>query len=452
MSYAGVFKSVGTAQHVLAAFGQAQPQADAAPQAPQKPIANRKHLNVTVGPLRMHIPVSGKRPVAPAAPANGSTAASVPTSLMHPVQQPLGQPAETQQVQPTPGGSGAVTPPRSDMGIASGGVHRQASPGAAVKANTPIITKDVDELPATSNQANGVVIVNTKKGVGGQPAAVDLENGELKQNPQYVRAGDNPATGTNANPQTRSDAIKANTPILEGSDVHVRKSSGTPPIEYMKANTPIITKDVGDDETRIQNPVLDGHSIKANQPILTKNVDEQPAASGAGAASRSMTAPRSGPVKPQPPDNPITAINITLPANPDAAKKVNPASGGPPAIEQTLNQNGKVSRPESRTVTTDKLQGPEGAGVQSQPEPLTAPLPTQPKGITASANSSSASGTKNAVIPNHPSPSPPKSASYQPPQIIFPADGTEMKTAVNRNRSVPQPHTSPKPMSKPKSK
>lgn len=423
---------------------------------------------------------------------------------------------------PAPGGPGTGAPAQIDIGIASGGVHRQVTPGAAMKANTPIITKDVDNLhqadaagmrprenggvvgygtqqksapnegilvinpndvdsidqtksPNSGRErpavANGVVIITTKKGVGGKPAAVDLEGGQLKQNPGYVRVGENPATGTNGSPQTRSDAIKGNAPILEGSDLHLRKSSGTPPIESMKANTPIITKDVGNDETRIQNPVLDGHSIKANQPILTKDVDEQPAASGSGSATRSLAAPGSGPVKPQPADNPITAINITLPANPDAAEKVNnPASGGtgakpvspgisdrwgntvvtdgtmtlkkvplqpgqerdiinkglpitnknivrtePNVVKDAtvrgpvnqlnapapLNQNGKAgsqlqtpgtpvaSHPESRTVTTDKLQGPEGAGMHASPTPqaTAAPLESTPQAKPAKKKS-----------------------------------------------------------------
>jgi hypothetical protein len=162
--------------------------------------------------------------------------------------------------------------------------------------------------------------------------------------------------------------------------------------------------------------------------------------------TRSVAAPGSGSGKPQPADNPITAISITLPANPDANVKVNgttvssgtassingnkvveihekqspedsattqpPQPGGsssgtqiketgfsyPAGVSElkpvpgtgqaeTPNQNGKagsqpqtsgtpvVSSPESRTVTTDMLQGPQGAGVQASPTPLATAAP-----------------------------------------------------------------------------
>jgi hypothetical protein len=149
LSLAESFHGGGFALHMLPAFGQAATPTDGAPaaplpQSPEKPIANRKHLNLSVGPMKMHIPVSGKRPVTPAAPANANTGEAPPV-LVHVVQQPLGRPPDIEQVQTTPGGSESANPARIDAGIASGGVHRQATPGAAMKANTPIITKDVAE-------------------------------------------------------------------------------------------------------------------------------------------------------------------------------------------------------------------------------------------------------------------------------------------------------------------
>jgi len=201
LSLAESFHGIGFALHMLPAFGQAATPADAAPeaqpQAPVKPIANRKHLNLSVGPVKMHVPVSGKRPVTPVAPANGN-AGEAPPGFVHAVQQPLGQPAFVGQVQTAPGGSGPATPARIDAGIASGGVQRQAPPGAAIKANTPIITKDV-----------------------------------------------------------------------------------------------------GDEETRIQNPVLDGHFMKANQPIITKDVSDRGRINPTVKEGRSAAAPGSGTGNPQ---------------------------------------------------------------------------------------------------------------------------------------------------------
>jgi hypothetical protein len=342
-----------------------------------------------------------------------------------------GSPALAQK--PMPGGSGTGAPAQIDLGIASGGVHRQVTPGAAMKANTPIITKDVDNLQQADaagmrprenggvvgygtqkRSANGVIIVTTKKGVGGKPAAVDLEGGQLKQNPGYVRVGENPATGTNVNPQTRSDAIKGNAPILEGSDLHVRKSSGTPPIEYMKANTPIITKDV----------------------------DEQPAASGSGSATRSLAAPGSGSGKPLPADNPITAINITLPANPDANVKVNGTTGGGTgkaqgymagvenahiqADKQAPNQNGKAARQTGSQPNTNtrSLAAPGSGSGKPQPadNPITAiniTLPANPDANVKVNGATVSSGTASSMnrskdVEIHEKQSPEDSATTQP--------------------------------------
>ena len=411
LSCAGVLKGVGVSRHVLPALGQAAAPAEApaAPQAPQKAPANRKHLNVRVGPLRMHIPVSGKRPLPTATGSNGQPEAekTTPSTIKGNDQQAYQPP---QAIDPANGlrrGEDIQKPimfrwtpviPRPQGQVTyrvSVWQLMQGQTGVeAMKANQPILTKDVDNitelevrnLPAAGcgppnacgyvwnvqaldrnrrpiGGENGVIAASAFRyeaqgensgprqpvaqgifdrwgnlyvdsrseqkataGAAGQPGQVDLEAGQLKQNPKYVRVGENPATGTNGNPQERSDAIKANTPIVERSGVTIRGSSGTPPIESMKANQPILTKDVGEDETRIQNPVLDGHSIKVNTPILTKDVGEQGRINPAIEEGRSVTAPGTG--KPQPADNPITAINITLPANPDAAKKVNGSANG----------------------------------------------------------------------------------------------------------------------------
>jgi len=95
-AHAEVFKGVGSALHMLPVLGQTQTDATAQPQAPEKAPANRKHLNVSVGPVRMHLPISGKRPLPVTAPANGNTATGTP-DLVHPVQQPLGNPSQQQE-------------------------------------------------------------------------------------------------------------------------------------------------------------------------------------------------------------------------------------------------------------------------------------------------------------------------------------------------------------------
>ena len=91
-----VLKGAGYAAHLLPALGQAVTPADQTPapqsQAPEKPIANRKHLNVSVGPLKMHLPVSGKRALPNGNPNPKSTAPQQPAASWLP---PVPVPPET---------------------------------------------------------------------------------------------------------------------------------------------------------------------------------------------------------------------------------------------------------------------------------------------------------------------------------------------------------------------
>jgi hypothetical protein len=195
--------------------------------------------------------------------------------------------------------------------------------------------------------------------------------------------------------------------------------------------------------------------MKANTPIITKDVDEQPAASGGDAATRSLAAPGSGPVKPQPADNPITAISITLPANPDAAKKVNGTTGGGTgkaqgymagvenahiqADKQAPNQNGKATRQTGSQLDTNtrSVAAPGSGSGKPQPadNPITAisiTLPANPdanvkvNGTTVSSGTAS-SINGNKVVEIHEKQSPEDSATTQPPQPGGSSSGTEIK-------------------------
>jgi hypothetical protein len=220
------------------------------------------------------------------------------------------------------------------------GASGTETPGNAKMAITPINPDDVNRSPARTGSggatasedvvvvgygtqrrsANGVIIITTKNAGNGAPAKASTTNPNpnLHQNPGYLPAVGNPAP---------ADAFRGNKPVLDENELHIRKSSGTPPVEYLTVNP------------------ATGAKAQGQQGRIDPAIGE----------SRSVTAPESGSVKPQPADNPITAINITLPANPDAVKKdANTANWGtgtskPSVIEQTPNQKGKA--PETFTVT-----------------------------------------------------------------------------------------------------
>jgi len=179
-------------------------------------------------------------------------------------------------------------------------------------------------------------------------------------------------------------------------------------------------------------------AMKANQPIITKDVDEQGRINPAIEEGRSMTAPGLGTGKPQPADNPITAINITLPANPDDSKKVNGTTGGGTgkaqgymagvinghiqADKRAPNQNGKATRQAGSQLNTNarSVAAPGSGTGKPQPadNPITAiniTLPANPdanvkvNGTTVSSGTAS-SMSKNKVVEIHEKQSPEESA------------------------------------------
>jgi hypothetical protein len=186
----------GAALHLQSALWQAATPADPAPaaqpQAPEKAIANRKHLNVSVGPLKMHLPVSGKRAVTPAATTTPTTSGTEPqpqglrikgtNTGAAPRTEIQAKPAAPGQAGKASAGQGRIDPdvtvvnngaPGSPSNIEAAHIEQpitfrwtpvlpnpqdpvtyrvtvwqlmQGQTGTqAIKANQPIITKDVDE-------------------------------------------------------------------------------------------------------------------------------------------------------------------------------------------------------------------------------------------------------------------------------------------------------------------
>ena len=351
---AEVLKCAGFAPHMLLALGQAAPQAGAAePETPQKPIANRKHLNVSVGPVKMHIPVSGKRPLPAATPASGNTAADAPV-LVHQVQQPLGQPASISEPpvtqsggnwehaapnggarpnnptssekpapagiydrwgdgpgpigpdlakKPTPGASGTGTQEQIDTGVASGGVHKQVTPGAGQKGEEMGVRINVNEH-VIEKPANTTAAAPSPNG---QKSASDL-SGTWNVSEGYTKT----STGI-----LQKDAVEdPKLIVVDGVPLEEKAtSSGT-----QKAST---------------NGVI----------VITTKKGRQGQTNPAPKGSRSVAAPGSGSGKPQPAENPISAINISIEHPPDWTA----AQPKPPA------------KPDSFTITPYKGLDPEAA-------------------------------------------------------------------------------------------
>ena len=325
LSNAGVLPGMGFALHVLPVLGQAATAADAAPaaqqQAPEKAPANRKHLNVSVGPLRMHLPISGKRPVAAAATAanganNGGSRADVRVETTNTGAQKAGAPQQPRT--PAPG----TTPQQQGLSTA---------PIAGIAGGVATQRETLIQQPSSEDNS--------------KPFTIKGDDQQAYQPPQGI----DPANGSRRDEYTHKPIRFRWTPVIPKPQE---------PVTYRVTVWQLMQGQTG------------AQAMKANQPIITKDVDEQGRINPAIEEGRSMTAPGLGTGKPQPADNPITAINITLPANPDANVKVNGT---------TVSSGTASSMSKNKVVEIHEKQSPEESAVK--PSTGNGNHPTQQPGV-----------------------------------------------------------------------
>jgi hypothetical protein len=454
---AEVFHGAGLATHMLPAYGQPQTQPDAAaPAQPQttdqKTPANRKHMNVHVGPLKMHIPVSGKRAAPVTAPGNGGGPADVRIKGTNTGAQEAQQPRT-----PAPG-----TRPQPE------GLSTVAIPGIAGGAATR------NEIPTQQTSSEEKV----------KPFTIKGNDQQAYQPPQGI----DPANGSRRSEDRKQPITFRWTPVIPKPQGQVtyrvsvwQLMQGQTGAQAMKANQPIITKDVDNiTELEVRNlPVAgcgpqnacgfvwnvqaldrkvrfikgynDSRKVAAfridaqsgtvlvqrpkrmttgdgslNFPADTylgccglaisevgsegifdrwgnlyveSNSAQKPSAGVGGRpaqvdleAGKLKQNPKYARVggepstgtngKPQPADNSITAINITLPANPDDAKNVNS-----PANEGTGSAN-SISG-----LSHDDVRGATGKAVVRTPTP--SPSSSTCEGQTLASNGTCTLATSN---------------------------------------------------------
>jgi hypothetical protein len=401
LSYAGVFHGVGPAIHLLPALGQAATPADAAPspqpQAPQKPIANRKHLNVSVGPLKMHLPISGKRP-APNANPNSTATQQPAASWLPPVPVPPGtvrngtltesapqatgqsatgriDPAveesrQAQQVQ-TPGTTGGNPPGHEQRRkLLNQTPVGQLSGSTMMKANTPIITKDVDHpLPAAENPWS----------LQGTNARSDMVR---EAGPEQPKMNTGAAPG-----QTRTKTIPAGggAPVTLGSGFSVPASEmQAAPQTRVGPCPPHVTCRGQDGQPADALTVSGTPGGSANAPLT-----------GAGRqATQTFTVTNSGGAT----SSPNSAINPALNQNGTVTITGGVTSGGAHYSPKAQQPGGSPQAPAAVTVY--------GYPDSGNPGQLTAERPQTQKAIGASANGQSANARKNAVNPTRNAPQP----------------------------------------------
>jgi len=435
LSFAGVCHGLGSAYHLLPLYGQPQapdattsqsqaPDATAPAQPPpgKKAPANRKHLNVTVGPVRMHIPVSGKRPLpaatgANAGAANGNTGASpepgYPITGIN-ILLPASPDANTANWG-TPSSTFAI-------GVTAGPANGRVNPDVSEDVFLVIIKQDgktvcgartsLGRMPASSTPVS-------RTWSGAEAAALlgkncTLPPGEYELSAQF--AGDKGGTLVALSALvTRPFTIKGNDPQAV---TVVNNGAPSNPPDYMAA-------------------VINAHIEGIEQ-------------GNKGTASE--------------PGYPISAINITLPANPDATTANWGTSSSPFSIGVTAGPaNGRVNPDVSEDIflVIVKQNGKTVCGGRTSLGRM--PASSTPVSRTWSGAEAAALLGKNCTLPpgdyelsaqiagdkggtlvalSAPASKPfsiggNDRRAVQPPQGIYPADGTTGVIVVTTKKGSP---------------